>query len=68
MNENTSKICLPDESEEPLTAAVSSGDMTGLIPCGLTEAEQIDSYCDVYPYLADENDCADVHNAHKIKK
>ena len=31
--------------------AISTGDMTGLIPAGITDEEEIDSYEDIYRFL-----------------
>lgn len=42
--------------EEALTdtcSTASSGDMTGLIPSGDNDSQQLDAYNDMYPYLAD---------------
>lgn len=45
----------PLKSDELIDIAymsASTDDMTGLIPCGLKDREQIYSYNELYPYLA----------------
>jgi len=65
IEKNSKKYPVDEEIEDTFTAAASSGDMTGLIPSGLTDSGEIDAYSELYPYLADETSCKGVHNTHK---
>lgn len=54
MIKNNKKIPVPDPEKSRLEyfcPSASWGDMTGLIPSGLENGGEIDSYEDVYPYL-----------------
>lgn len=42
------------ENDGYLFPAASWGDMTGLIPSGLNDGEEINSYENIYPYLPEE--------------
>lgn len=49
---DTEKKNFIKEPYEYLFPSASQGDMTGLIPSGLKEADDIESYNEVYPYIA----------------
>ena len=54
MSKNNKKIPVPEPERnglEYVCPSASWGDMTGLIPSGLENGCEIDSYEDVYPYL-----------------
>lgn len=48
------EIPVPEPRQPELEfPSASSGDMTGLIPNGITNDGEIESYGEVYPYLAE---------------
>ncbi len=65
---NNRKEGLYPFEENFLTPSASSGEMTGLIPGGITETEQIDAYNEVYPYLAENFSVPNGRIEQKIKK
>ncbi len=54
MIKNNKKIPVPEPERnglEYVCPSASWGDMTGLIPSGLENGSEIESYEDVYPYM-----------------